>query len=186
MYASIPDKIDQQIGFDLIQMLWDRGEANGYAHHMTSNPYPNTPPHRVLLHVAFGDFQVANVAAEVEARTIGAKLLHTSLHPSRHWSVDPAFGMGTFQTSSSGALLPHAGSALVYWDSGNLGPPNGNRPPQVVGGDPHGDPRSAPGSAAQRLHFYDTGAVIDVHNGRSYCTRTTPRVAGQYAGVPCP
>jgi hypothetical protein len=26
-----------------IQLLWDRGEANGYAHHMTSDPLPNTP-----------------------------------------------------------------------------------------------------------------------------------------------
>ena len=43
-------------------MLWDRGEADGYAQHMTRDPYPNTPPHKVLLHVAFGDHQVANVA----------------------------------------------------------------------------------------------------------------------------
>ena len=49
----------------MIQMLWDRGEANGYAWHMTSDPYANTPLHTVLLHEAFGDHQVANVATEV-------------------------------------------------------------------------------------------------------------------------
>ena len=55
-----------------MQQLWDRGEANGYAQHMTSDPLPNTPPHEVLLHPALGDHQVAQVTAEVEARTIGA------------------------------------------------------------------------------------------------------------------
>ena len=57
----------------LIQLLWDRGEANGYAHHITSDPLPGTPAHNVLMHVAFGDHQVANVTAEVEARTIGRR-----------------------------------------------------------------------------------------------------------------
>ncbi|MFD0852817.1 hypothetical protein ACFQ07_11305, partial [Actinomadura adrarensis] len=63
--AAYPDKLDQQIAFGLIQMLWDRGEANGYAHHMTNDPLPGTPAHKVLMHVAFGDHQVAPVAAEV-------------------------------------------------------------------------------------------------------------------------
>ena len=39
---------------------------------MTKDPYVNTPPHEVLFHVGFGDHQVANVSAEVEARTVGA------------------------------------------------------------------------------------------------------------------
>ena len=56
----------------LIQMLWDRGEPNGYAHRMTTNPLPNTPPHQVLMNVAFGDHQVTIFQADVEARTIGA------------------------------------------------------------------------------------------------------------------
>ena len=58
----------------IVQMLWDRGEANGYAQHLTGDPYPDTPNHQVLMHVAFGDHQVANVATEVEARTLGARV----------------------------------------------------------------------------------------------------------------
>ena len=34
---------------------------------MTDHPYPNTPPHQVLFHAAYGDHQVANILAEVEA-----------------------------------------------------------------------------------------------------------------------
>ena len=54
--------------------MWDRGEPNGYANHMTDDPLPGTPPHKVLIEMAYGDHQVANVQTEVEARTIGAPL----------------------------------------------------------------------------------------------------------------
>ncbi|HEX9775621.1 MAG TPA: hypothetical protein VGB83_08570 [Actinomycetota bacterium] len=182
-YASIRDKREQQIGMGLIQMLWDRAEANGYAAHMTDDPYPNTPAHQVMLNVAFGDFQVANVSAEVEARTIGARLLQTSLDEARHWSVDPAFGLDVFDTDS-GAILPWGGSAIVYWDSGNLVPPNGNLAPPTDGGDPHGDPRGFVRSGVQRSTFFDTGTIVDVMPGSTYCTRSTPRVASAWTTCP--
>jgi hypothetical protein len=51
---AYPDEVERQLGIILIQMLWDRGEANGYANHLTDDPLPNTPPHTVLMHVAFG------------------------------------------------------------------------------------------------------------------------------------
>ena len=56
---------------------------------MTDDPCPNTPPHEVLLHVAFGDHQVANVTTEVEARTIGAALRTPALDPGRHSRREP-------------------------------------------------------------------------------------------------
>lgn len=183
-YASIPDKREQQVAFELMQMLWDRAEANGFAHHMTDDPYPNTPAHRVILHVAYGDYQVANVSAEVEARTIGARLLQGSLAPSRHWSVDPAFGLDTFEVDAEGNLLPYAGSALVYWDSGNPAPPNGNVPPAGVGQDPHSDPRKEIDSGIQRITFYDTGEVIDVRGDASYCTAKFPRHPDLFTACP--
>ena len=46
----------------MIQMMWDRGEPDGYANHMTSNPLPGTPAHHVLIEMAYGDHQVSNVA----------------------------------------------------------------------------------------------------------------------------
>ena len=49
MYAAYPDELERQLVLSMIQMLWDRAESNGYAHHMTDDPYPNTPPHEVLL-----------------------------------------------------------------------------------------------------------------------------------------
>ncbi len=46
---AYPDELDRIIGFPLLQMLWDRAEADGYAEHMTYNPYPGTPRHQVLM-----------------------------------------------------------------------------------------------------------------------------------------
>ncbi len=80
--GNYPDKLDQQVGFAVMQMLWDRSEMDGYANHITSeSAAENTPVHQVLLDEAFGDHQVANIAAENEARTIGAEVHQPGLAP---------------------------------------------------------------------------------------------------------
>ena len=176
-YNAYPDKVEQQLVFAMLQMLWDRGEANGYAHHMTDDPYPNTPAHQVLLEAAFGDYQVTNHSAEVEARTIGANFLQTALAPGRHWERDVAAGDGTVPfgltpftegTRPDGSSVLHApnGSALVYWDSGNPTPFNANVPPADLDEDPHGDPRNADRSLPAKLTFYETGVIVDVSDGQ--------------------
>ena len=78
---SYPKEIWTQLWLGQIQLLWDRGEADGYAHHITSDPLPNTPTHTVLMHVAFGDHQVSDTTAEVEARTIGARAYTPAVLP---------------------------------------------------------------------------------------------------------
>ena len=67
-------RIDQLLTIALAQMLWDRTETSGHARHITQDTYPGTPEHKILLHVAYGDHQVAPVSAEVEARTLGASI----------------------------------------------------------------------------------------------------------------
>mgnify|MGYP001248601457 CR=1 FL=1 len=74
LYPQYPKEIERPAIFSLMQTMWDRGEPNGYANNMTSDPLPGTPAHKVLIVMAYGDHQVANVATEVEARTIGAPL----------------------------------------------------------------------------------------------------------------
>ncbi|TDD66070.1 hypothetical protein E1293_39595 [Actinomadura darangshiensis] len=152
-----PDKLDQQVGLALIQMLWDRGEADGYAAHMTGDPLPNTPAHRVLMHVAFGDHQVAPVAAEVEARTIGARIHAPTVTPGRSPDKVPYWGIPTFGSS-------HDGSAMVVWDSGSPVPPLTNTPP-TAGRDPHSDPRGNADARRQKAAFLKTGTVVDVCGG---------------------
>ena len=168
-YESYRDPIERQVVFGLMQMLWDRGEANGFAAHMTDDPYPNTPPHEVMLQPAYSDHQVANVSAEVEARTIDAPIMLPGLGEGRHWEAEPYY--------TETATYPYDGSALVYWDSGNATPPNGNIPPDQ-NGDPHSHPRNEPAAAWQEAHFLMTGTMYDVCGGGDYLTLRHPANGG--------
>jgi len=103
--------LDRELIINVMQTLWDRGEGNGYAQHMTSDPYPNTPKHQVLMHVALGDHQVSEWAAEVEARTIGAAGYQPTFNPGR---TDERKGMWGIPKLSIGST----GSGIVLWDSG--------------------------------------------------------------------
>jgi hypothetical protein len=90
-----PDQTQRQLILDLLSTLWDRSDPDGYAGHMTSTAVGGllpdctaegvvpaaaqksqcaraTPDHHVLMQVAWGDHQVANMTAFDEARTIGA------------------------------------------------------------------------------------------------------------------
>ncbi len=69
-----PNSFDQSFVLSMIQMLWDRGETNGYANHLRNPAAFNalghpTPPHEVILNVAFGDHQVADITPEVMSRS---------------------------------------------------------------------------------------------------------------------
>ncbi|WP_446215748.1 hypothetical protein [Micromonospora sp. IBHARD004] len=162
MNQYYPDKIDQQLIFALLQMLWDRSEANGYAQHMTDNPLPGTPAHQVLMHVAFGDHQVSPAAAEVEARTIGARLHTPALADGWSLDVKPYWGIAPI------AAYPYTGSAIVIWNSSAAyAPPPTNLAPAGAeyGNDPHEFPRAQPGAQEQKARFLLTGEIIDVCAG---------------------
>jgi len=160
--SSYPDKLVQQIGLGLIQMLWDRSEADGYAQFMTDNPLPGTPAHQVLLEEAFGDHQVTNIATETEARTIGAAIHQPALAPGRSPDVVPFYGIQPLPGPVS------QGSALFVWDSGTPAPPLTNTPNRA-GADPHGVPRAQPDAQLQGATFLLHGLVTDPC-GTSACT----------------
>jgi len=164
---AYPDPTDHALITDIIQMLWDRGEANGYAQHLTRDPYQNTPTHEVLIDEAFGDHQVANVATEVEARSLGARAHRPALAPGRSPSRHQLWGIEEIEGSS------FDGSAIVVWDSGTPAPPTGNVPPRD-GADPHGFPRASKEAREQKSEFLKRdGRVVDVCHGRP-CTALPP------------
>ncbi|MBK5287639.1 MAG: hypothetical protein JJE46_04135 [Acidimicrobiia bacterium] len=153
---AYPNELDRVLWFSVVQMLWDRAEANGYAEHLTDHPYPGTPRHSVLYDVAFGDHQVANVTAEVAARTVGARILLPGLAAGRSPDVVPFWGITPI------SFLPWNGSAIVYWDSGNPHPPLGNVAPTEpeFGSDPHEFPRRTPAAQQQKSDFLQNGGVL--------------------------
>jgi hypothetical protein len=158
---AYPDKIDQQVLLQLAQMLWDRGEANGYAAHMTDRPLPRTPRHQVILIEAVGDHQVANVQTEVEARTIGARLRTPAVAPGRSLDVTPFWGIRPLRSSPH---RPYRGSVLVVVDSGSPLPPPANTPPRE-GADPHGHPHNSPEIRAMVATFLGSGVFVDTCRG---------------------
>jgi hypothetical protein len=156
---SYPSERDRPLVLDLLQLMWDRGEADGYAQHMTSQPLPGTPKHTVLLHAAVGDFQVSNFQAEVEARTIGASARRPAADPGRLPEKTQLWGIPAIKA------FPFSGSALVMWDSGPGH--NGISPltnvPNAVGEDPHENPRATKAAREQKSAFLQPdGVVIEV------------------------
>jgi hypothetical protein len=170
LYPSYPNELERPLIFSLLQTLWDRGDANGYAHHMTSDPLPHTPPHEVILDEAFGDHQVPNAATEAEARTIGAHLREPDLDPGRSTAEIPFFGIPRVHR------FPFTGSLLEVWDVGPLRTENGvikgTPPPPITntpnrpGVDPHGPDASEQVTARTQISEFlrpnDLSRIIDV------------------------
>jgi hypothetical protein len=192
LYDNYPNELERPLVLALIQMLWDRSDPNGYAHHMTSDPLPNTPAHDVLLHVGFGDHQVADVTTEVEARTIGARVHMPLLEPGRDRYrdrpyPDRPFGPLFYGVDSLGPLGYSAtGSGVVFWDDGPLRPRRdgtaGTPPPYAAnippreGNDPHEHPRRSVAGRRQKSDFLRIdGRITDVCGG--------PCFADGYAGA---
>jgi hypothetical protein len=173
---SYPDELSRPLVLNLAQMLWDRGEPNGYAHVTTDNPPPNTPEHKVNLHVALGDHQVSNFTSDVMARSIGMATPAGAIDEQRWpdyedlWNI-PRIGADEY---------PYRGSSIVYWDGGpyrlnpdNLSqdigtgvPPYSNTAPNGQWEDPHGAPRGADGPIAMMNTFLQpSGFITDACNG---------------------
>ena len=158
LQVSYPSTYDQGMGILLLQMLWDRGEGNGYANHFGDDPLPGVNQKRVLLHLAVGDHQVANIATEVMARTMGAAVQWPAVADGRSDDIEPYWGLERWTDDE------YEGSALVVWDSGISLPPTTNLPPRE-GDDPHDDPRTEPASVEQRGTFLATGTVVRTCDG---------------------
>lgn len=153
MYPAYPNETERPLALDLIQMLWDRAEPDGYAHRITTDPLPGTPAHQVVMDVALGDHQVTDYQADVEARTIGALAHSPALYSGRWPNTEYLWNVPAISS------YPYTGSAIYYWDTGpvrteggktvGVEPPPYENLPDRSGEDPHGAPRAA--AAEQQL-----------------------------------
>jgi hypothetical protein len=167
MKPAYPKRYDRIIGLAVAQLLWDRGETDGYANHVTSDPLPGTPEHEVLLLGAVGDHQVTEYSLRVEAAT-----MHVPVHT-------PLAGEGRVVESDPTWLLtpitkyPHPGSAYVLWDTGSPRSPKENVPARA-GHDPHDDTPNIPAVQDLKSQFWHPdGAIRDVCAGKP-CTAPIP------------
>ena len=142
---------DKAILLTAIQTLWDQVDPVSYYRHIKVDPFPNTPPHDVLLASATADYQVALISNEVVVRSnLGVVLL-------------PGYGREIPLVSTT--PYPHTGSGLVNYGFGNPWPDPGPEPPFDTIGDPHGKPRQLEWHNKQMMHFFRTGEIIDVCGG---------------------
>jgi hypothetical protein len=159
MKPKYPNELERQLIISIVQGMWDRGEGNGYATHITSDPLPNTPPKKILMEVAVGDQQVTTIAAEIEARTIGARVFRPTFASGRTPRINSFFGFQPLRANDTG-------SGIVMWDSGMALPPLTNTPPRI-GDDSHEDPRATPANREQKSRFLQKNGVIsDVCGGK--------------------
>ncbi len=174
LYQSYPNELERPLILALIQNEWDRSEGDGYALHMTDHPLPGTPAHHVLMHGGLGDHQVAQIAAETEARTIGARVRTPYVDRGRDRDRVPAYGLRPIPR------FPFDGSALVLWDigprrtengqvRGTDPPPAANTAPSADQEDPHEAPRNTVNGRVQKSAFLRIGGLVVDVCGRRPC-----------------
>jgi hypothetical protein len=170
------DPIDQQIVLQLAQLLWDRGENEGYAEHLTANPYPGIPAKQIFIIENYGDHQVTNVSAEMLARTIGAENHEPAFDPQFFGAparadvpVTPQWGLTKLDQTKA------ARAGLVLWDYGTPTPPTTNLAPNgdAYGDDPHGFGRGNTLLLDQITTFLASGVIPDECRATA-CQSKTP------------
>lgn len=160
LIPSYPSALDRALGIAAIQMLWDRGEGAGYVRHIVDDPLRGTPPKDVLMHVAFGDWQVSELTAMIAARTMGIGIHRPVTADDRSREVEPGWGIDSIDGGDT--------SGLVIFDSGSDPIPIEQTAPRTSR-DPHEDPRADPDVRRQKAAFLFDGELIDVC-GAAPCT----------------
>ncbi len=147
---AYPDRVAQHLLMALWQPQFDFSEGSGTAWAQGQNPpLAGTSEKQVLMQIAVGDSQVTNLAAAVQARTLGLPLLTPS-----------ALDIWGLQSASDGAP-----TAISTWDLVREPPPTTNATP-VSDNDVHGDIRKLPENQEQTDVFLRTGQVKDTCGGK--------------------
>jgi len=132
-------------------MWWDYTDPTTTSPGFVDDPVPGTPPKQMILHIAMGDAEVPNIAAEFQARTMGIPVLGPALYD--------VYGLPEVQ----GPITD--GSALVQYDGGDRSPLT-NEPPED--NDAHHLTREKAATLRQMAHFYDTGEIVmECHDGEA-------------------
>ncbi len=142
--SAYPNDLDRAVGYPLIQQLWDRAEPNGWYHHTVAEPLPSTPAHKVLVHMATGDAEVANLATEIMVRSMGI--------PQVAPPVQSYFDIPEM-------TAPFDGSAMVESDGGFPPAPITNVPP--ARNNAHEEMRARPAIQAQIDRFLRPDGLVE-------------------------
>ncbi len=188
IYDGYPEPLSRTVGISLLQLVWDRGEPSSYIQRLTDDPLPNTPPHQVQIHEAFGDHQVTNIQTETMARTIGAEHrvdgFGNAVDPDRHDdigylftdTVDPFWDLEPIDAgdmNQAGGWDSPDDAVMYTFDTGPLRIEGG----EVVGTTPNPDWNIAPVSRAGTT-------LAQANNGLDPHEPSATSPASQLAAIP--
>ena len=182
LYDNYPNELERPLILSLMQMLWDRGEANGYAHHMTTDPlreHPaargpaprrlRRPPGRERHRRGRGadDRRLGLPAGARPGPPLGGRRLETRSSASPRSASFPFTRLGARLLGRRPARLRRPGRRR-HGPDGTATPPNGNIPPRPddgFGADPHSYPRNDVKARAQKAAFLSPAGTV-----RNPCT----------------
>ncbi|MBA3502468.1 MAG: hypothetical protein M4D80_30920 [Myxococcota bacterium] len=78
LIGAYPDPLDTSLIINLMQWDWDRSEPTSVADIILGQGFPGAPKKQVFMQVAIGDDEVANIASEYQARTMGIPVMMPS------------------------------------------------------------------------------------------------------------
>jgi hypothetical protein len=154
-------KIDAMILLTLFQTWWDKTDPITFVSHVTGDQeasLPGVPPKQVILDVAINDSQVANIGADLWARTAGIQILGPAIYTP--YGVEMRTGP--------------LSSAVTQWDEHREPLPPKTNNNNVEDNETHAHLRKREKVNEQILHFFDSGEIIQT------CTRD-----GQVAACDC-
>jgi hypothetical protein len=76
--GAYPNSLDASLILTIMQSQWDRTEPTAVADVILGDGFPGAPPKQILMQIAIGDDEVANVASEYQARTMGIPVMTPS------------------------------------------------------------------------------------------------------------
>ncbi len=133
--GAYPDPLDIAMALGLFQMRWDKVEASGVANSVLQGTQTGVPPKQILLQIALGDDQVANLGSHWLARTMGLPVLGPTAtapwgltvqlsprttgsamamvaggQPAGHRQIKAFFATGAIRSECTGACVCRAGA----------------------------------------------------------------------------
>ena len=152
LVGAYPDSLDVALMLNLMQQAWDRTEPTVVADVITREGFPGTPPKKVFMQVAIADDEVANIASEYQARTMGIPVVVPS----------PYVPYGLAEASAP------VSSGLVLYDFGLGGtiPPTNEPPPN---NDVHANIRNKQATVDMMTRFYETGEIVQLCTAPKGC-----------------
>eukprot|EP00730_Choanoeca_flexa_P010521 TRINITY_DN1839_c0_g1_i1.p1 TRINITY_DN1839_c0_g1~~TRINITY_DN1839_c0_g1_i1.p1 ORF type:complete len:645 (+),score=114.50 TRINITY_DN1839_c0_g1_i1:2-1936(+) len=155
--ARYGDAQDRLFLMSSMQLLWDRLEPAGYLSHISKDPLPNTPKHRVLIHYGLADAQVTWLGDQMMGRSVNAHMFESNV-------VEGNVTLFGFPFHKDNETITDDINFIMGWDFSKPQAPFVNRPASKST-DTHEDTRREKTAMAQSFRFLSEGVITNTCSG---------------------